>query len=75
MKKTILYAMICVATLTMISCGDTQDNNTHKHEDGSTHTNHDTTKPVQEQFKVTDTTSQTPTEGEHTHGDGKPHSH
>lgn len=75
MKKTILYAMICVATLTTISCADTEDKNTHVHEDGSTHTNHDTVKPVQEQFSVTDTSSHSESDDEHTHGDGKPHSH
>jgi ABC-type nickel/cobalt efflux system permease component RcnA len=75
MKKTILAAIIGVATLSMTSCGNNLESKTHTHDDGSTHADHDTTKPKQEEFTVSDTTHSDTTSHEHTHEGGEKHSH
>ena len=74
MKKTIINAFIGIASLLMISCGNNTESNTHTHEDGSTHTDHDTTRPAQEEFIIGDTLNKD-TSKEHTHKDGEKHSH
>jgi hypothetical protein len=75
MKKAIVIALIGIASFTVISCGNNTENKTHTHEDGSTHADHDTTKPAQQEFTVGDTTSKDTTANEHTHKDGEKHSH
>ena len=75
MKKVIITALIGLASMAVISCGNNTDSKTHTHEDGSTHADHDTTKPVQEEFVVGDTTNKDTTGKEHTHKDGEKHSH
>lgn len=74
MKKIFFLASICAFVL-ITSCNNnnTESKNTHQHEDGSAHDDHDTTKPVQQEFNVTDTTKKD-TIG-HTHKDGEKHSH
>lgn len=68
-----LLASISVFVLTS-SCNNNSDSkNTHQHDDGSTHADHDTTKPVQQEFNVVDSTKKDTTT--HTHDDGKKHSH
>lgn len=75
MKKTILATIISVATFAMTSCGNNSESKTHTHDDGSTHADHDTTKPRQEEFVVSDTTHSDTTSKEHTHEGGEKHSH
>lgn len=75
MKKILFRLMLCIALFSIFSCTESQEQNTHTHSDGSKHSYHDTVKPVQEQFKVTDNPLTAPVEIEHTHKDGKPHSH
>lgn len=66
--------LLCGAVTVNYSCGENkQEPGTHTHDDGSTHADHDTTKPVQEEFKVTDTTKKDTST--HSHGDGKSHKH
>jgi protein involved in sex pheromone biosynthesis len=76
MKKTLVLA--CAGFLiTLSACNNnskTENKGTHTHEDGSTHDDHDTTKPVQKEFKVTDSTNKADT-GTHKHADGTTHSH
>jgi hypothetical protein len=79
MKKAIFCAFIGIATLSMISCGNNAETNaetkTHTHDDGSTHADHDTSKPAQQEFVVGDSTAKDTTAKEHTHKDGEKHSH
>jgi hypothetical protein len=75
MKKAIFTALIGMATLTVISCGNNTETKTHTHEDGSTHADHDTSKPAQQEFVVEDTTAKDTTAKEHTHKTGEKHSH
>ena len=75
MKKAIISTLIGIASATIISCNNNTENKTHTHEDGSTHADHDTTKPAQEEFMIGDTTSTDTTIKEHTHKDGEKHSH
>ncbi len=75
MKKLILSIILSVS-LFFVSCNNNNESTpgTHKHEDGSTHTDRDTVKPVQEEFIVPDSLSKDSAKT-HTHKDGKPHSH
>jgi hypothetical protein len=75
MKKVFISAFIGIASLLIISCGNNTESNTHTHEDGSTHTDHDTTQPMQEEFMVSDSTHMDSIRQEHTHKDGEKHSH
>jgi hypothetical protein len=75
MKKAVFSALLGIASLTMISCGNNTGTNTHTHEDGSTHGDHDTIKPAQQEFLLGDTTGKDTTGKEHTHKDGEKHSH
>ena len=74
MKNVLLISSICAALFFVISCGNNNSQtDTHIHDDGSTHKDHDTTKPVQQEFNVADTTKKDTTT--HTHADGEKHSH
>jgi hypothetical protein len=84
MKRILSIGSICLITLFTISCADDiKDPGTHTHEDGSTHTDHDTTKPAQQEFTVGDSTHTDSTgkhkhadsTKKHTHADGKKHTH
>jgi hypothetical protein len=83
MKKLI---PVLIAIFTIAACNDNAGSNTknavpdstgtHTHADGSTHADHDTTKPAQESFTLADTlkTDSSPKK-EHTHPGGRKHSH
>ncbi len=73
MKKLILLASISIFVITSSCNNNSETKNTHQHDDGSTHTDHDTSKPVQQEFNVADTTKKDSTT--HSHDDGKKHSH
>ena len=74
MKKLLLISSICAAMFFIVSCNnDNSKTDTHVHDDGSTHQDHDTTKPVQQEFNVGDTTKKDTSA--HTHEDGKKHTH
>jgi hypothetical protein len=76
MKKTLVIGSLCTILLCFGSCSDNQsEQGTHTHNDGSTHADHDTTKPKQEEFKVTDSSQKDSTPKEHTHADGEKHTH
>ena len=72
----LLTGSIAAAILLFNSCANNQqESRTHTHEDGSTHADHDTLKPNQQEFNVEDTTG-TDTSGKvHTHKDGETHAH
>lgn len=76
MKSIFSIGAIAIALL-ILGCNDaTKESGTHTHDDGSTHSDHDTTMPVQQEFKVADSTMHaTDSSKEHTHDDGKKHSH
>lgn len=76
MKKFFSLAAIA-AVILFAACNEaTQESGTHTHEDGSTHTDHDTTRPPQQEFVVGDTTVKAvDSTKEHTHADGEKHSH
>ena len=73
MNKLLFISSICTAMFLIVSCNNNSKTDTHTHDDGSTHQDHDTTKPVQQEFNVADTTKKDTTA--HTHEDGKPHTH
>ena len=73
MKKLLLLASISVIVLTTSCNNNAETKNTHTHEDGSTHAEHDTTKPAQQEFHVADTTKKNTTT--HPNADGEKHSH
>ncbi len=76
MKKVLFIGSFCAAVFFAASCDNSQtEQKTHTHEDGSTHADHDTTKPVQQEFVVGDTTKTDTSHQEHTHADGEKHSH
>ena len=76
MKKMLLIGSMSAVLLFMNACANNQPaENTHTHEDGSTHTDHDTTKPNQQEFSVGDSTGADTSGKEHTHADGEKHSH
>jgi hypothetical protein len=76
MKKMLMLSSICAALLFVYSCGNTEAvEKNHTHEDGSTHADHDTTKPVQQEFIVGDSTHKDSATKEHTHKDGEKHAH
>jgi hypothetical protein len=74
MKTSIVRAMLCVAVIMTISCSNSSDEKTHLHDDGTSHADHDTTKPAQQEFSVGDSAIADTTK-EHSHADGKKHSH
>jgi uncharacterized protein YcfL len=80
MKKSLI--VISVTALMLSACSGNQRNehghshDTHTHDDGTVHQNHDAEEPKQEEFSVSDDTlskSNQP-ETEHTH-DGHEHPH
>ena len=74
MRKMLFVSSICAAMFFVSSCGNNNSKtDTHIHEDGSTHSDHDTTKPVQQEFNVTDSIKKDTTT--HKHDDGSTHSH
>lgn len=74
MKKLLFISSICAAILFTVSCGNNDSKtDTHLHDDGFTHQAHDTTKPVQQEFNVADTTKKDTSAN--THDDGKKHTH
>ena len=74
MKKVLLVSSICAAMFFVISCNNNNSKpDTHTHDDGSTHADHDTVKPAQQEFNVADTTKKDTTA--HAHENGKKHSH
>ena len=77
MKKVFITANLAIALCFAFSCNNNSktEPGTHTHEDGSTHIDHDTTKPKQQEFKVSDSTRKDSTGKEHTHKDGSKHSH
>lgn len=75
MKKIFFSGCLTVLLFSLVACNDHAKTNAHKHEDGTTHEAHDTIKPVQEQFNVTDRTHKDSADKEHTHKDGDKHSH
>lgn len=73
MKKILLLTSIS-AFVSITSCNSgTEKKDSHIHDDGSTHTNHDTIKPVQQEFNVADTVKKDTTT--HTHAGGEKHAH
>ncbi len=74
MKKSLLLACISAFIITT-SCNNNsaETKNTHIHEDGSAHKDHDTTKPVQQEFNVADTIKKD--SAVHTHKNREKHSH
>ncbi len=73
MKKTLLLASFAAIVLTISCNNNAETKNEHTHDDGSSHAEHDTTKPVQQEFNVADTTKKDTTT--HTNEDGEKHSH
>lgn len=73
MKKILLLACISVFVFSTSCNNKTEENGNHLHDDGSTHTNHDSTKPVQEEFKINDSIKNDTST--HPHDDGKKHDH
>ncbi len=73
MKRILLLASISAFVLTTSCNNDSEAKNTHTHDDGSAHAEHDTTKPAQQEFNVADTTKKDTTN--HTHANGEKHSH
>ncbi len=72
MKKFILFGCFA-ASLLVVACNNTKkESGTHKHDDGSTHSDHDTTNPVQQEFNVADTAKK---DTSYTHDNGDKHSH
>jgi len=79
MKRILFIAGMYIVLQSLIACGNESSNaetdaKTHTHEDGSTHADHDTTKPAQQEFQLSDSTK-TDTTKMHSHGGSKPHSH
>jgi hypothetical protein len=73
MKKFILFAFLL--TNTMISCTNTSSQEgEHKHDDGSTHTDHTDTITVKQEEFIADSTLADTTVADK-HDESKPHSH
>lgn len=75
MKKSFILGSLILLAIPFTACNNSTDSNTHIHEDGSTHADHDTVKPKQEEFIVGDSTRKDSTKKEHAHKDGSKHSH
>ncbi|HEY0066005.1 MAG TPA: hypothetical protein VGB46_01540 [Flavisolibacter sp.] len=78
MKKTLLFAGILSCLLITACDNNNSTPGTHKHEDGSTHSDHaqDTATPAQQEFTVGDTTHKdSSANNEHTHKNGEKHDH
>lgn len=73
MKKLLFIGSICAALFSIYSCNNNSNADTHVHDDGTVHEAHDTTKPVQQEFNVADTSKKDTSA--HTHDEGKKHTH
>ena len=73
MKKILLLAGISAFVFSTSCNNKTEANGNHLHDDGSTHADHDTSKPVQQEFNVNDSIKKDTSI--HTHDDGKKHDH
>lgn len=68
--KNILMSMALVVAIASACTNDSKENNTHTHDDGSAHQNHDTVKVTQEEFTVDSTKVDTVhEEHDHDHSD------
>ena len=76
MKKVFVIAIVAI-TIVSYSCNGNSagKKGEHTHPDGSTHSDHDTTKPNQQGFKISDSTHTDTAGHEHSHGDSLKHSH
>jgi hypothetical protein len=74
MKNLFLIGSLFLC-LTMTACNNNKEEGAHVHEDGTTHSDHDTTKPVQQEFTVGDSTTVDTSTKPHVHEDGKKHDH
>jgi hypothetical protein len=74
MKKLFLFGSLYLC-LSLSACNNNNEEGGHVHEDGSSHNDHDTTKPVQQEFTVGDTTGTDSSNKKHSHDDGQKHSH
>jgi hypothetical protein len=74
MKKIFLLGSISICLLVTACNNDNKQGGTHLHDDGTTHTDHDTTKPEQQEFTI-DSVHRDTTAKPHTHNDGEKHSH
>jgi len=75
MKKTMLAMAVAIGLFAASCSNEKKADGTHQHEDGSTHTDHDSTSvdtTVQEEFKVDSVSTDSAT---HSHDGGKPHTH
>jgi len=77
MKKIFFIAGLSITLCLAFSCknNNKSEPGTHTHDDGSTHSDHDTVKPKQEEFVLPDSTHHDSTGKPHTHKDGEKHSH
>jgi hypothetical protein len=83
MKKIFSIIAILAIVFAVSSCGnkkkkDSQAHDTHVHEDGSVHENHDNDTPAQESFEVkedSDAHQHNTDEHAHEHGDEAGHDH
>jgi hypothetical protein len=76
MKKMLVIGSLCTMLLSVGSCSNNQSQEgTHTHDDGSTHADHDTTKPNQQEFNVADSADKDSPGKPHTHKDGETHTH
>jgi len=76
--KKILFAAALVCSVLCACSNSTKNENTHEHEDGSTHEDHTETAPPakQEEFKVDSGQADTAVKAApHTHDESTPHSH
>lgn len=74
MKKLLCISSICAALFLISSCDNNNSKtDTHIHEDGATHQDHDTGKPIQQEFNVIDSVK--PDSSIHIHKNGENHSH
>jgi hypothetical protein len=74
-KKTFISGSLILSVLFLAACNNSTEPKTHTHEDGSTHADHDTAKPKQQEFIIGDSTGKDSSSKEHTHKDGSRHSH
>lgn len=72
MKRFLL--LVCTSVFILLqSCNNSNNAEpAHTHDDGSTH-GHDTVKPLQQEFTITDTIKKDTST--HSHDDGKKHDH
>jgi hypothetical protein len=77
MKRLFSIGSLVMALLLAIACENTESNGTHTHDDGTTHADHDTSVPAQQEFTVGDSTKTADSSSHkrpHSHG-GQSHTH